>query len=291
MATCTDAQRLIAMSLGKIAVSRTQRGGANLHRSLLVSHVLHKARTAFMMENFQAMLQARQAQQHQQYEQPEEQDQVVPEVVEQQPSAPATPQPQAANFPNPALREAQTQPSFPNPALREVQPQPGDTRPVCVQEEDDKENSPPSVTQDSNSYKDSNNKEDKDNNKEVSCAKCTVKRRLASSPCQPSSQDITPTSSGSERDSEPPSCKRVKTEQSPCHVPSSSSTEPEPMQTESVQISNLVHRFNSGLSGLLSCSNSQNCNPDNSSSCATQIVDSVPRFQDSLSRPVIALTV
>lgn len=46
-----ETQRLITMSLGKIAQSRGQRGGINLHKNLLVASVLHKARTAFMMEN------------------------------------------------------------------------------------------------------------------------------------------------------------------------------------------------------------------------------------------------
>ena len=40
------AQRIIALSLGKIATSRSQRGGARLHRSLLVAGVLMHARTA-----------------------------------------------------------------------------------------------------------------------------------------------------------------------------------------------------------------------------------------------------
>jgi len=52
-------QRLIAVSLGKIAASRCQRGGPSLHKSLLVSAVLHKARTQVMMDNFHAMLEAR----------------------------------------------------------------------------------------------------------------------------------------------------------------------------------------------------------------------------------------
>ena len=54
-----EAQRLISVSLGKIAQSRGQRGGASLHRNLLVSTVLHKARHAFMTENFAAMMQVR----------------------------------------------------------------------------------------------------------------------------------------------------------------------------------------------------------------------------------------
>jgi len=58
----TEAQRLITVSLGKIAASRSQRGGINLHKNLLVACVLHKARTAYMMENLQTMLANRKAQ-------------------------------------------------------------------------------------------------------------------------------------------------------------------------------------------------------------------------------------
>ncbi|BFZ05641.1 hypothetical protein BsWGS_08680 [Bradybaena similaris] len=47
-----ETQRLITMSLGKIAQSRGQRGGINLHKNLLVATVLHKARTAYMIESY-----------------------------------------------------------------------------------------------------------------------------------------------------------------------------------------------------------------------------------------------
>ncbi|CAC5375686.1 unnamed protein product [Mytilus coruscus] len=59
----TEYQRLIALSLGKIAASRQKRGGINLHKNLLVASVLHKARSAYMMENLQTML-AKKAQQN-----------------------------------------------------------------------------------------------------------------------------------------------------------------------------------------------------------------------------------
>lgn len=59
----TETQRLIALSLGKIAASRQKRGGINLHKNLLVASVLHKARSAYMMENLQSML-AKKAQQN-----------------------------------------------------------------------------------------------------------------------------------------------------------------------------------------------------------------------------------
>jgi len=58
----SEAQRLIALSLGKIAMSRQQRGGINLHRNLLVASVLHKARTTYMMDNFQTLIANKKAQ-------------------------------------------------------------------------------------------------------------------------------------------------------------------------------------------------------------------------------------
>uniref|UniRef100_A0A1B6CQ67 Uncharacterized protein n=1 Tax=Clastoptera arizonana TaxID=38151 RepID=A0A1B6CQ67_9HEMI len=48
----TDAQRLITISLTKIAQSRAQRGGVSLHKNLLVATVLQKARFIFMEEAF-----------------------------------------------------------------------------------------------------------------------------------------------------------------------------------------------------------------------------------------------
>lgn len=49
-----DAQKVIAISLGKIATSRCQRGGPSLHRSLLVASVLYKARTTYVDDVFPA---------------------------------------------------------------------------------------------------------------------------------------------------------------------------------------------------------------------------------------------
>lgn len=58
----SEAQKLIAMSIGKIAMSRQQRGGINLHKNLLVASVLHKARSTYMMDNLQTMMANRKAQ-------------------------------------------------------------------------------------------------------------------------------------------------------------------------------------------------------------------------------------
>lgn len=49
----TEAQRLISISLAKIAAYRCVRGGVSLHKNLLVATVLQKARYIFMEEAFQ----------------------------------------------------------------------------------------------------------------------------------------------------------------------------------------------------------------------------------------------
>lgn len=48
----TEAQRLIGISLTKIAQSRAHRGGVSLHKNLLVATVLQKARYIFMEEAY-----------------------------------------------------------------------------------------------------------------------------------------------------------------------------------------------------------------------------------------------
>lgn len=54
MVTDNEAQKVIAISLGKIATSRVQRGEPSLHRSLLVANVLYKARTTYLDDALQA---------------------------------------------------------------------------------------------------------------------------------------------------------------------------------------------------------------------------------------------
>lgn len=51
----TEAQRLISISLAKIAASRCVRGGVSLHKNLLVATVLQKARYIFMEEAFHTL--------------------------------------------------------------------------------------------------------------------------------------------------------------------------------------------------------------------------------------------
>lgn len=47
-----EAQKLISISLGKMAASRVGKGGSSLHKSLLVASVLHRARHVFLEENY-----------------------------------------------------------------------------------------------------------------------------------------------------------------------------------------------------------------------------------------------
>lgn len=54
-----EAQRLIAVSLGKIASARGRRTGVDLHKNLLVSSVLQRAKNAFIIETYRATVQAK----------------------------------------------------------------------------------------------------------------------------------------------------------------------------------------------------------------------------------------
>ncbi|XP_064648815.1 uncharacterized protein LOC135501026 [Lineus longissimus] len=54
-----EAQRLIAVSLGKIASARGRRTGVDLHKNLLVSTVLQRAKNVFIIETYRATVQAK----------------------------------------------------------------------------------------------------------------------------------------------------------------------------------------------------------------------------------------
>ncbi|KAK7082423.1 hypothetical protein SK128_013922 [Halocaridina rubra] len=47
-----EAQKLISISLGKMAASRVNKSGSSLHKSLLVASVLQRARNVFLEENY-----------------------------------------------------------------------------------------------------------------------------------------------------------------------------------------------------------------------------------------------
>ena len=301
MMAAEQAQRLIAMSLGKIAASRNQRGGANLHRSLLVSTVLHKARTTIMMENFQAMMQQRRAQMEAQ----QRTEMVVGAASSEE--RPATPAPTAQVEEPQRWDKENTPPPCPPTPSPEVCERLADPTAAPVKEQNNnevlsssqhQEQSPkPSPLQQSNS-------ENVITPQTANCAKC-LKRR--SSELSGADEDFlaskrTKYESDSELSHEPSSRSDCvfENEDSSYNDEESSEEEdsentcPEPMQTDPVQITNLVHRFNSGLSGLLTqvaneSQQLQQCNSDQAfTSCCTQVKDS---GIESLSRPCIALTV
>jgi len=155
---------------------------------------------------------------------------------------------------------------------------------------ENKENTPPSLPIDTSTnqskdavdskFVDSKKPEQDTNNMDKSdsvtsdtgCVKC-IKRRISDcdSEVEAAVDSISP--------------KRLKTE---FQTADKSTETVEPMQTESVQISNLVSCFSSGFSGLLAASREENCkNSDSIVSCSTQIKETF----ESLARPVIALTV
>lgn len=155
--------------------------------------------------------------------------------------------------------------------------------PKKEEKSENKENSPPPKV--SSTTESGKVEESQESQKDKSCARCT-KRRLA---------DVQPQSNGTLCESTSPN-KRARHDSDSssgemCNTKSTdvSSSCHEPMQTE--QITNLVNRFNSGLSGLLGSSENTKNNSQNDSSivpfCGTQVT-----FSESLgSRPVIALAV
>ncbi|XP_013415754.1 immediate early response gene 5-like protein [Lingula anatina] len=269
----TEAHRLITVSLGKIAQCRQQRGGVNLHKSLLVTKVLYKARTAYMMQNFREVVDSktRTAKTHSSSE----------KQVSKSKSAETTLQVQI--HPTPAGNAA-----------------PCDSESAgCIspsETHEDKENIPPAQemsaeTKDSFENSDENmiskessldNKSDVDNNADSECAKC-VKRRLSETELAVDS--ISPVKRSKFCDAE-------------------TQVDTEPMQTETTQISNLVNIFSSGFTGLISNSHNNNSSVENSiqtaektrlgsdtQSTISQCGKHIKEAFETLARPVIALTV
>lgn len=151
----TEAQRLISISLTKIAQSRAQRGGVSLHKNLLVATVLQKARYIFMEEAYH-MVQSQQGganggyvtsaattpqdQQHEEYEQNYDDEGLVA----------LTPEEAGIGSPQQTTPESEQASPGVNSIQEFLEPSAscgrcGDsttTRPTC---EDDKENQTPSL--------------------------------------------------------------------------------------------------------------------------------------------------
>lgn len=255
----TEAQRLIAMSMGKITSSRSRRGGINLRQNLLVANVLLKARTVYMMANYESMMKARQAQ----VSQPQKPVEVEPDstsdmasdddVVEEATDVVVDTVDAVDTTDNDSTVTESSE------IAERLEPDTCDT---------DKENSSPvkDCTYAQNTPVPSG---DNKNN-----SRCT-KRRLTE---VETSQENT---------------KKAKVD---CAKNSNDSVED--MKTDGAYISNLVHRFNSGFTGLLTVNShydddsnrgkGQGLSSDGFVSCSTQMKDS---SFESISVQPIALAV
>ena len=271
----TEAHKLIALSLNKIACSRRQRGGVNLRKNLMVAGVLFKARTIYI-ENYHTLEDTstyRSESIETQSDSIEQQtdSNVVEEVCQSNESAG-----------NLACEERVT--SLDSPSIES-------------ETEQDKENTPPSINSSTvsgsteygyNTEKSTDEVADvkKDNVESDSpCTKCS-KRRLTE--VEAAVDSISP---------KRPRSDNVLTELGSNSVSRDSETQTtEPMQTEPTQISNLVNIFNSGFTGLLnsaseSCKNQTLLAPvstvsdSQQISCSTQIKEAF----ETLARPVLAM--
>lgn len=253
-------QRLIAVSLGKIAASRGQRGGPTLRKSLLISTLLHKARSTVMLESYQMMLDA-------------QSDEFEPEI------------------PDDYDEEIATQCPIPEPCVWATPVEVAqDYETLDNQEEEDSEPTYISLqTVSSSKLSTENILQNKDINSQplsdISCAKCT-KRRIAD--CYESEYDEENDSLDSDSDAYS-SCvysKRLRLDSEACET-----SENVDSSNTNGQISSLVHRFNSGLSGFLgghvtACTSGDEDN-EQLTSCANQ----VSKELGALSRTCIALSV
>lgn len=264
-----ETQRLISVSLGKIAQSRSQRGGINLHKNLLVATVLHKARTAYMMESYS-------------YQQALQRQKLQQEQLQQASSTPS------AETNNGGENLKSTEPDLghvsatPTASERTAPDQPSSCEseshePMSVHEPEvscDKENSPPESSHSSTTKFDTSNSHLAASNQLSQEAmstlnttnKCNIlkRRRCSRSSC---SQEY-----------ECPVNKkpRVTIDSSITHTDSSDESNSE--MPESPQITNLVSIFNSGFSGLCAISNDAETNQPSSHQSDPDTSNDQPQF-------------
>lgn len=245
----TEAQRLIAMSMGKITSSRSRRGGINLRQNLLVANVLLKARTVYMMANYESMMKARQAQVSQPQKPVEvEADSTSDVASELEVPEEATTTDIVGNSVDAVDTTDNGSTMTESSDLAErLEPDTCDT---------DKENASPAKPTDC-TYAQNTLVPSGDNK---NCSRCT-KRRLT------------------EVDSNQENTKKAKVDSA-----KNSGDTVEDMKTDGAYISNLVHRFNSGFTGLLTVNShydddsnrgkGQGLSSDGYVSCSTQMKDS-----------------
>jgi len=265
-----EAQRLIALSLGKISQSRQQRGGINLHKNLLVASVLYKARTVFIMEN------TRPSRSDSEESSSDEETTTVFDRYEKDSSNQGAPV---------SGTDYQDEPDSPaSPELDQVVPECDDM---------DKENSYPD--NDDTEVFDQENENSEYISISGNCKKCH-KRRLTDVDSEYTSHASAPDSVASKKPRLELAESQRDNQCSPCEQEQSNGP-------EAVHITTLVNSFSSGFTGLLNTTDSTSCSPkegyvssppqgqghssDSLISCSTQIKEAF----ETLARPILALTV
>ena len=263
----TDAQRLITLSLGKIAASRVQRGGVNLHKSLLVSAILHKARNAYMIENLQVLMESRKASSEKQSTDNTSSLVCTENGACETNVAPTAGKPSTCDKER-VITSTENKENDPTPAQ-------DNTTPVSD------ENAQSRLT-DANTE---NNTSSTNSGKNSDCARCTTKRRLTVS---------------TEENIDHSAAKKGKSD-TPVHELSESKQNNvvETMQTENIQINNLVNSFSSGFGGLVDSrcnttnqlSSGQGHSVDKPYYCSTQTKNHIKDRYDTIALPIMALAV
>ena len=273
----TEAQRLITVSLTKIAASRQQRGGISLHRNLLVASVLYKARAVLIMENSGYHRQQLQKpscnspqQQQQQLQLPPNDDAVVPNEDE---DCMESDNSEASVEDEESEMSKHNGDSYLPTVLLSFEDKTGVSRTNdCDQQLD--------VSQQSNVQQSEQTMSSQtisdDNTNDFHSAQYTQLTSVAHSdvPCTAQKRR------SSELDSEETvECKRQKL----------SATESNNSHCEQVPIANLVNCFNTSFVGLLQTSSDNTTTCELVNVCSTQVKES--SSFDQLSVPIIALLV
>jgi hypothetical protein len=241
-----SAQRLIAVSLGKIASSRNQRGGIRLHRSLLVAGVLMNARSITyhhhepnISDRLDAEFDSTDSDELVDLDDSAAQtpplftaDLMPPtqsdERVHYVPDAPEEPEAVIAN-PSSPLTHAELLPVLPDP-----------TTPVCLNTDE-----PPTLTETSGIFC-ANSGIIESSSPPMSCRKRHRSDECAKTP------DSGLCYRSTKRSRYESACAPEPLTVAPDALSSDDSDSDDRMQTDCVQVTNLVNCFSSGFTGLLS---------------------------------------
>jgi len=221
-----DAQRLISVSFGKIATYRKQRGGLNLRKNLLVSYVIHNARTAIYHEQVYGV-----------------QRLTEPCVTEDRDMDLDCNEEEEDETEKPAWNDAENNDDDasnqePETARKQEQELDNETEESL---EDDKENRAVSEP----TYEDCENNDSEKLQKADSC--CHDRRVLGELKQTPCSCSQTCCNKRKRTELEE-ACESISPKR--CKFDSDSSDSSESVNVEQTQISSLVSRFNTGLSSL-----------------------------------------